>query len=450
MTQYDPLTSAPPGHGLAHVSSYWAATADDPPPDDGALNGDTEVEVAIIGGGYTGLSCAYELSRRYGIRAAVLEAQRPGWGCSGRNGGFARPAIGRLSFGASLERYGRNTARRIFRQALSALDHVRTLIRDGGIACDALEVGHLKIAHRASRAAGLEREAELLRREFDYGAEYLSGERVRSDHIGGPQSHGALRYPDAIAVHPLKLAWGVLRMARAAGARVHSATPVMSWSKTAREHVLLTPHGRVRARNVVLATNGYTPESLHDCIRATTLPVLSHIIVTRPMTAREISLSRFHTRHVLTDTRNLLYYWRRLADDRILFGGRGRIVETSAGQIAQREFLLDELKAKLEGVEELTVDYDWWGWVCLTADFLPHVHQAPEDSSIHYAIGYQGSGVSYALYAGLLLASRIANDVQDEPIPSTSTPLPRFRLPALRRWGQRAAYQWYRYADNRN
>src|SRR5690349_9140836 len=184
MNQYDPLRSAPAGHGLAHVSSYWAATAGDAPPDDGALSGDTEVEVAIIGGGYTGLSCAYELSRRYGIRAAVLEAQRPGWGCSGRNGGFARAAIGRLSFGASLERYGRNTARLIFRQALSALDHVRTLIRDGGIACDAVEAGHLKIAHRASRAAELEREAELLRREFNYGAEYLSGERVRSDHIG--------------------------------------------------------------------------------------------------------------------------------------------------------------------------------------------------------------------------------------------------------------------------
>ena len=124
---------------------------------------------------------------------------------------------------------------------------MRTLIRNGDIACDALEAGHLKIAHRASRAAELEREAELLQREFDYPAEYLSGERVRGDHIGGPQSHGALRYPDAIAVHPLKLAWGVLRMARGAGASVHSATPVTSWSKTGREHVLITPHGRVRA-----------------------------------------------------------------------------------------------------------------------------------------------------------------------------------------------------------
>jgi taurine dehydrogenase large subunit len=184
-------------------------------------------------------------------------------------------------------------------------------------------------------------------------------------------------------------------------------------------------------------------------MRATTLPVLSHIIVTRAMTAAEKSASGFMTGHVLTDTRNLLYYWRRLPDERILFGGRGRITETPTGQAAQREFLLTELKSKLPALAEITVEYDWWGWVCLTADFLPHVHHAPNDPSLHYAIGYQGSGVSYALYAGKLLAARIAGASGDEPTIPTSTTLPRFPLPALRRVGQRAMYHWYRHLDNR-
>ena len=446
---YDPLTADSPGIGLEHMPSYWTATAGDSQPDDGPLTGTLDTEVAIIGAGYTGLSCAYHLARDYGIRATVVEANRPGWGCSGRNGGFARAAIGRHSFGKMIDLWGRDTARRVFGQALSAVENVRMLIREGGIACDALEAGHLKIAHLPGRALALAREAELLQREFEYPAEFLPAAQLQSEHIGGAQAHGALRFPDAIAVHPLKLSLGVLRIARACGARVHGASPVLSWNKVGATHVMKTPQAIVRAANVVLATNGYTPEHLHDCVRATTLPVLSHIIVTRPMTAEEKTASGFVTKHVLTDTRNLLYYWRRLPDERILFGGRGRIAETPDGQAAQREFLLSELKAKLPALNRITVDYDWWGWVCLTADFWPHVHHAADDATVRYAIGYQGSGVSYALYAGKLLAARIAGADDGQGIPATATPLPRFPFAAMRRVGQRAMYRWYRHLDNR-
>jgi taurine dehydrogenase large subunit len=168
------------------------------------------------------------------------------------------------------------------------------------------------------------------------------------------------------------------------------------------------------------------------------------------MTPEEKRASGFVTEHVLTDTRNLLYYWRRLPDDRILFGGRGKVVETSHGQAEQREFLLSELKAKLPALHAITVDYDWWGWVCLTADFLPHVYHDRDDATVHYALGYQGSGVSYALYAGKLLASRLAGDDSGVAIPPTASPLPRFPLAPLRRVGQRLMYRWYRYADARD
>jgi taurine dehydrogenase large subunit len=346
-----------------------------------------------------------------------------------------------------IELWGVETARRVFGEALAALENVRCMVRDGAIQCDALEAGHLKIAHRPGRAAGLAREADLLQRELGYPAEYLTAAEVRARHIGDAQAHGALRVPDAIAVHPLKLALGVLAMARGAGATVHSASPAIGWSKSGHTHVLTTPAGRLSARTIVIATNGYTPEGLHPCLRGTTLPVLSHIIVTRPMSGAEKSASGFTTNHVLTDSRELLYYWRRMPDDRILFGGRGRVTETPQGQLAQRDYLLAELKAKLPALESISVDYDWWGWVCLTADFLPHIHHAPDDNSVHYAIGYQGSGVSYALYAGKLLASKIAAGVNAATM--TATPLPRFALPRLRRVGQRAMYSWYRYCDAR-
>jgi taurine dehydrogenase large subunit len=206
----------------------------------------------------------------------------------------------------------------------------------------------------------------------------------------------------------------------------------------------------VRAKTVVIATNGYSPEHLFPCLHDTTLPVLSHIIVTRPMTPRQKRESGFVSGHVLTDTRNLLYYWRRMPDDRILFGGRGLIADSPQGHGRQREFLLAELKRKLPALADIEVEHDWWGWVCLTADFLPHVHHAADDPSVHYAIGYQGSGVTYGLHAGRLLADRIAGRDGRPAIPPTTTPLPRFPLAALRRTGQRAAYLWYRYLDSRD
>ena len=139
-----------------------------------------------------------------------------------------------------------------------------------------------------------------------------------------------------------------------------------------------------------------------------------------------------------------------MPDDRILFGGRGLITDSPQGHGRQREFLLSELKRKLPALADITVEHDWWGWVCLTADFLPHVHHAADDASVHYSIGYQGSGVAYGLHAGRLLADRVAGKDRRPAIPSTATPLPRFPLATLRRAGQRAAYLWYRYLDNRD
>lgn len=447
--RYDPLVARSPGTGLPHQPSYWTATAPDEPEDDGPAPAAEDADVAVIGAGYTGLSCAYFLARDYGIRAVVLEANRAGWGCSGRNGGFARAAIGRDPWSKVIALWGQATARAMFRQALSAVGTVRELIA-AGADCDAISPGHLKIAHRPSRAAALRAEAQLLEREFGYPAAYLTAEEVQSLHIGGTQSHGALRVPDALAVHPLKLAFGVHRLARSAGARVHGGSPVTGWTRSGSEHRLLTPHGVLRARRVVIATNGYTPEHLHECLRASTLPVLSHIIVTRPMTAQEKRASAFVSDHVLTDTRNLLYYWRRLPDDRILFGGRGMVHAHPGGYSGQRDFLLAELKAKLPALHGITVDHDWWGWVCLTRDLTPHVHHAAGDPTVLYALGYQGSGVAYGLHAGRVLARRLAGDDRDEPIPATASPLPKIPLPAMRRMVQRAAYYWYRYQDNRD
>ncbi len=443
----DPLKGRGPGRGLPHVASYWNAVSGPPPADDGALAGNRETDIAVIGAGYTGLSAAYHLARG-GARVVVLEANCAGWGCSGRNGGFARPVIGRHGPAKMISLWGLETARSVFAVALAALGTVRALIREGGIDCDATGEGHLKVAHRVSRMKGLAADAALWRDKYGYPANLLTADEMRTKHLGGPESNGALHFPDAIGLNPLKLSFGMLRLARGAGAIVHSASPVTGWRKDGARHVLATPGGEVRARNVVIATNGYTAEQLHPATRARLLPVLSHIIVTRPMTPAEKQAASFFSNHVITDTRNLLYYFRRLPDDRIMFGGRGQILDTADSRAAQRAFLLKELVRKAPALANITVEHDWAGWVCITADQMPHVYHAEDDASVLYALGYQGSGVSFALHAGKLLADRIAG----KPLPALPpalTPLPRFPLPFLRRFAQRAAFLWWRLQDER-
>ena len=133
---YDPLSASGPGTGLDHPPSYWAATAGPEPEDDGPLNGDHETSIAIIGGGYTGLSTAYHTARDLGAKPVVLEANRCGWGCSGRNGGFVRPSLGRLDHGKWIENWGLDGARALFAECLSAVELSRAIIDTGKIDCD--------------------------------------------------------------------------------------------------------------------------------------------------------------------------------------------------------------------------------------------------------------------------------------------------------------------------
>ncbi len=445
---YDPLTASGPGRGLAHAPSYWAATAGPAPADDGALAGDREAEVAIIGGGYTGLATAAYLARDHGVKPVVLEANRPGWGCSGRNGSFARPAIGRLDYRRWIDQWGVATARAMFAEAHAALGTVRELILAGGIDCDVQPDGRLRIAHRRRCLAELEAEQRLLAEVFDYDSELLDRGALEARHFRGAEAFGALRTPDGFAMHPLKLVHGVLAMARQAGAVVHGASPVTGWTKDGARHVLHTPGGRVRADSVVLASNGYTPERLRASMRGRLLPVLSNIIVTRPMTAAEKAACNLVTTDVISDTRELVYYFRRLPDDRLLFGGRGALGASEAALAAHRAYLLAALKTKFPPLASLTADYFWGGWVCLAYDRIPHIAQAEDDATVHYAMGYMGSGVSFSLHAGRRLAARIAGTGEAAALP-LHTPLPRFPLAGLRRLARRAGYLWYRFRDER-
>jgi taurine dehydrogenase large subunit len=408
------------------------------------------VDVAIIGAGYTGLSCAWHLAREHGIRAVVLEANRPGWGASGRNGSFVRGAVGRLSFPQIVEKWGVEAGRSAFAEAHAALATTRALIQAGPIDCDVQPDGRLKIAHRLSRLRYLEEEARVLREVMGYPAELIDTATLRRDYVGEAEAHGALRTLDSFGVHPLKLAFGVLRLCREAGAVVHPATPVTAWRKEGQQHVLTTPGGEVRAATVVVATNGYTPDRLHPALQGRLLPVLSHIIVTRPLSAEEQAACNFVTTDILSDTRSLLHYYRRLPDGRLLFGGRGEVHPGPKGRARVTARLLTTLKVKFPPLAGVTVEYSWDGWVCLSWDYVPHIYHAEGDPTLLYGLAYSGNGVATGLYAGRLLAARAAGKAPERSDLPLATPLPRFPFASLRRQGQSALYAWYRFKDQRD
>jgi taurine dehydrogenase large subunit len=444
---YDPLVSPGPGHGANYAPTYWAATAGAPPQDDGPITGDVDVDVAIIGGGYTGLCCAIFLAREHGIKATVLEANRVSWGCSSRNGGQAQNASGRLSRSQWIERWGVDTALKLHAEISDGFETFKNLIRSGNIDCDPQPGGHLYIAHRAKAMKKLEAEAKVLADVFDYKTAMLDASAVRRRYVNDAEAAGAMHEPDGIGVHPLKLAFGYLRMAREAGARVHPSSPVTGWETRDGIHYLTTPGGVVRARAVGIATGAYTAPGLHSSLTNRYFPVLSNSIVTAPLTRQQIEACNFLTKEVITDTRTLRFYYRKLPDNRVQIGSRSAITGSDASNPRHLQILIDGLHRKFPALKGIPIDYSWWGWVDVSHDMMPRIFQPDPRQTVYYALGYGGNGVMYSAQAGRRMAQRIAGRNAGLDLPIFTSPLPGEFFAPFRRVGQRMLYHWYHLRD---
>ncbi len=445
--RYDPLVSAT-GQGQAYAPTYWVATAGPAPEDDGPVRHDFDADVVVIGSGFTGLVTALNLAREHGVKAVVLEANRVAWGCTSRNGGQGQNASGRLYRSQWIKRWGMDVAKRLDAEIYEGFEYWKSLVET--IDCDAQPGGHLYTAHRAKKMAFLENECRVMKDVFGYGTRMLSRQELHEKYIADQEAVGALHEPEGIGVHPVKLAFGYIRQARALGVKIHPASPVLGWETIAGVHHLRTPGGVVRARRVAVATGGYTPQGLHASLSNKIMPILSNSLVTRVLTPAERAEAGLKSTTFVTDTRTLRFYYRLLPDGSMQIGSRSALSGADAQNNNHLELLKEGLYRKFPSLRGIPVAYSWWGWVDVSHDMMPRITQPDPKQQIFYAFGYGGNGVSFSANAGRRLAQRVVGKEGGHwDLPIYNSPLPGHMFAPFRRLGQAMLYKYYYLRDER-
>ena len=431
------------------VDSYWEATADPLAVEAPALSGSQTCDVAIIGGGITGLSAAIELAGQQ-VDVRVLEAGHIGWGASGRNAGFAVVGSNKLSYGKMIRKYGLDETRRYFAAMTGAVDLVRDMINRHGIGAAYGGDGELNLAHRPGRMAELRDEQTFLRETFGQQTDLLTTADLKQQGAWSPAFHGALKSHIGLGIHPLNYVRGLARVASRSGATLHAASEVTRWQEGADGHLLETASGTLRARRVIVATNGYTPEDVSLRHAGRIIPALSSMLVTRPLTTEERATQGWTTAIPAFDTRILLHYFRLLPDGSFLFGSRGGTDASDGGAERYRALITREFHDMFPAWRSVAITHYWRGFVCLAHDLVPFVGALDDARTVWTALAYHGSGVAMGTWCGRAVARLMTGRAAREEVPSIITRrLARFPLPAFRPLYLKGAYLWYGWQDSR-
>lgn len=418
--------------------SYWEATAGDCRVEAGPLSGNERCDVAIIGGGYTGVSTALHLARDHSLDARVLEAGQVGWGASGRNAGFCSIGGTSLSLERMIGRYGVDESRKFYASQVDGIDLVRTLIEEEGIDAQMHGEAEIEIALSDRAFRGLREHADAQRTRMQLDTRVLSASEFRASYFDAADLRGAVIQRPGFGLHPLRYMRGLASAALRHGAILHPHSEVLQWSKRGDEHVLVTAGGELRAKTLVLATNGFMPEHLHPAFRGRPMPMISAIIVTRPLTADELAAQKWQTSSPTITAKRILNYYRLLPDNRLLFGGRGHSTGSEEGARTTFSQLQTQLGRLWPHWRDVSIDYRWHGLICITLRLTPCVGRLEDDASVLFAYGYHGNGLNTSTWSGKQLADWIGQSgPRDGPFPESVPELMRgisrrFPLASLR------------------
>jgi glycine/D-amino acid oxidase-like deaminating enzyme len=330
----------------------------------------------------------------------VLERATLGAGASTRNGGFVLPGFKR-SAGELVKRLGFGAARDLHDASLAAVRYVAEFVAKEAPDCDYQQSGHLILAARPKHYTALAREHEVLARAFHHQTEMIPPERLHKEELIADAYHGALLDPSGGGINPAKLFWALAASARKAGAKFVEQVEVVRVRRSAGVVMLQTSKGDLMARDVIVATNGYTGAAV-PALRRRVVPVGSYVIATAPL-GPSVARQLLPRNRVVSDTRNLLSYFRITGDTRMVFGGRVSF-GTVQGYDGARK-LTDTMCGLFPRLLGTDIDYHWSGLVGMTWDQLPH---AGVHHGLHYALGYNGHGVALATYLGARVGQSLA------------------------------------------
>jgi glycine/D-amino acid oxidase-like deaminating enzyme len=422
-----------------HLHPFWT---DDFHPPSLHSSQPEKVDVAIIGGGYTGLHAAHALAH-VGANVAVLEAESIGWGASSRNGGMANPGL-KLAAPELFHRYGAERGAHLWRWSMEAINFIEGFIRDHTIQCDFARYGQTVLAFKPEHFTALQAEVKWHARNLGDTVAQVVGPTELSSEIGSRAYFGGVVDARAAGLHPAKYVIGLAKATQRAGATLVERAPVQAICKTGLCYKLTTPHGQLFADQVLLATNGYT-NNLVLPARQGIFAGGSYIITTEPLLPN-LQQSVSPRGRMFYDSKHFLNYFRLTPDGRMLFGGRHNLsanlpLEQSAVELRKR---MVEIFPQLAATP---LSHSWTGKLGLTFDQMPHAGRIADAPlpGIFYAYGYNGHGVAVASYLGHMMGRYLAGLSHDNPF--LALPHPRYFFTPYEQIYLPLISAWFRFLD---
>jgi gamma-glutamylputrescine oxidase len=386
------------------------------------LQGEESADVCIIGGGYTGLSSAIHLAER-GYQVVLLEAERIGWGASGRNGGQC--TVGQRQPQEYLEeKFGPEEARRLWDLGVEAVDLVRELIVRFSISCD-LKRGNLQTAAKQGDADWYRAHTERMQANYGLDCRFVAGDEL--NYLSGTNVfRGGLLEQASAHLHPLNYALGLADAAGTLGVRLYEQSRVTGYDK-ASPTTVKTEQGQVKARYLILACNGYL-ERLEPRVAGRIMPINNFVLATEVLSAAQ--QQQFNPEDLcMFDAKFVVNYWKLTGDGRFLFGGGENYTRRFPSDI--KAFVRKYLLQLYPAAKDLSIDYGWGGTLAVTMNRMPCFGRLEPD--VYYALGFSGHGVQMATLAGKLIAEAVAGSAERFDV-MARIPSPSFPGGTLLRW----------------